>query len=252
VIASRSWRRKLTFILAGLFLVLSLAASALTIWALEGPLSQPYCGERPPFRKPLSSQQAVFIARAVYVGRIDREYAAHLDHKTGNWALASVQHRYWGLPWWSSQLVLLSDGAFEEGEEYFVDGDRSSLISSFVPIVHLGTCNRSGPLERADIDLRVLREGTPVSGIRIIGRVVRQPLGQPPEFAQGIRVEITGPRGTVVAISDERGIYDANGLPPGHYSLDVESGTRLDYLQSLSIQHDLNLGDVWGKTLWVK
>lgn len=53
-------------------------------------------------------------------------------------------------------------------------------------------------------------------------------------------------------MSDERGIYDANGLPPGHYSLSVESAAQLDYMRHWSIQHDLNVGDVWGETLHAK
>jgi hypothetical protein len=102
----------------------------------------------------VSPQQAVFIVKTVFVGRIDREYAAESGHKMGHWAIAKVQHRYWGLPWWSSQIVLLSSGGFEKGEDYFVDGDRSSLISSFVPIVNIGTCTRFAPLKQADIDLK--------------------------------------------------------------------------------------------------
>lgn len=248
----RSLRRRVVRVFAGLFLALSFTAVALTIWALDGPLDQPLCKEPPPFAKPVSPQQAVFIAKAAYVGRIDRRYAANSGHEMGHWALAKVQHRYWGLPWWSSRIVLLSNGGFEKGEEYFVDGDRSSLISSFLPIVNIGTCSRSAPLERADVDLRILRDGNPVSSVRIIGRVVRQLVGQPPEFAQGVGVEITGPKGATVLKSDERGIYDASGLPPGHYSLSLESSAQLDYMQHWSIEHDLNVGDVWGETLRAK
>jgi len=248
----RNLRRRVFKVFAGLFLALSFTALALTIWALDGPLYQPSCKEPPPFAKPVSPQQAVFIAKAVYVGRIDRKYAAKSGHEMGYWALAKVQHRYWGLPWWSSRIVLLSNGGFEKGEEYFVDGDRSSLISSFVPIVNIGTCSRSAPLQRADVDLRILRDGTPVSSVRIIGRVVRQRLGQPPEFAQGVVVDITGPKGATVWKTDERGIYDANGLPPGHYSLSLEPSAQLDYMQHWSTEHDLKVGDVWGETLGAK
>jgi hypothetical protein len=67
-----------------------------------------------------------------------------------------------------------------------------------------------------------------------------------------VQGEITGPNGAIALISDERGIYDANGLPPGHYSLSVESAAQLDYMRHWSIQHDLNVGAVWRKTFGAK
>ena len=247
----RALHRRIARTAAGLFSVYVVFAVTLTIWKLAGPLVQPYCSERPPFAKPLSPRQAVFTAKVLYVGRVDRDYAVRSGHKVGLWALAHVEHKYWGLPWWSSALVFLADGGFEKGNEYFVDGDRSSLVSHFVPLVHIGTCTRFGPLERADIDLRVLQDGPPRSGVRIIGRVVRQPLGNSSEVAQGIKIEITGPAGLLFVVSDEHGVYDASGLPPGHYSLST-GPAEPDWMTSIPLQRDLKAGDVWGRTLLVK
>jgi hypothetical protein len=249
--ARQRFRRRLGWTAVGLFSVYVISAVALTTWKLEGPLIQPYCSERPPFATPLCPRQAVFTAKALYVGRIDRDDAARSGRTVGHWALASVEHQYWGLPWWSSTLVFLADGRFEEGREYFVDGDRSSLVSHLVPLVHIGTCTRSAPLKSAQIDLRILRDGPPKSGVRIVGRVVRQALGQSTEPAPGIKVQITGPLGPMFVMSDEQGVYDASGLPPGRYSLTVGSAGP-DYLASLPLQRDLKAGDVWGRTLLAK
>jgi hypothetical protein len=246
-------RRRLIRIAAGFVLALVLTATAVTIWALEMPATQPYCKIGPPFAKPLSPTQAVFTAKALYVGRIDRTYAEDSGHRKGLWAVARVKRRLWGLPWWSSQIVLLSNGGFEKGDEYFVDGSRSSFLSSLMPIVDVGSCSRTARLEHAEIDLRVLHDGVPASGARVIGRVIRQPLGGAPEFAQGVGVAIGGSQGTTVVVSDERGIYDAQGLPPGHYSLGVEPAARLDSMPpQWSIEHDLRASEVWGETLYVK
>lgn len=244
---TRSFRQRFASAIAGLLCIFTFFAVALTTWKLDGPLNQPLCLERAPFVKPLSPHQAVFIARVLYAGRTDRDFSS--GHEWGHWALARVEHRYWGLPWWSSEVVFLANGGFEKGKAYFVDGDRSSLVSYFVPLVDIGTCTRSAPLERADIDLRILRDGPPKAGVRIVGRVFRQSSGRP-QVAPGVKVEITGPAGPLFVNSDERGVYDALGLPPGHYSLSV--GSAEPERSQFSFQNDLEAGDVWGRTLWVK
>jgi hypothetical protein len=247
--ARRNLSRKFVWTFVALLLAYGVCATALTIWKLDGPLSQPLCSERPPFVKPLSQRQAVFVAKVLHIGRTDRDYQS--GHEMGHWALARVQHQYWGLPWWSSKIVFLANGAFENGREYFVDGDRSSLVSQMVPLVHIGTCTRSAPLERADIDLGILQDGPPKSGVRIVGRVLRQPVGRPQEVVSGTKVQISGPGERLFVTSDEKGIYDAAGLPPGHYSLSAGSD-EVDFQALLSIQNTLKSGDVWGRTLWVK
>jgi hypothetical protein len=248
------FRLRIVWSVVSLLLLFGLFVFALTIWALDGPLYQPSCSEPPPFARPLSSHQAVFIAKVLWVGRIERGPAAPSGHTTGHWAFARVTRRYWGLPWWSSEVVFLADGGFEKGEEVLVDGDRSSLVSNFVPLVYIGNCTRSKRLERADIDLRILGDGPPKSSVRIIGRVVRQPSGWPQESVRGMTVEIIGPAGRSFRVSDAEGVYDATGLPPGHYSLSVESAAQLDYLRPYTkfYHHDLNVGDVWGETLPVQ
>jgi len=248
IVKNRSLLRKLLSLITGVLALFIVSAVALTVWALEGPLYQPLCGERPPFVRPLSRDQAVFVARAVYIGRTAEDRPGH---ELGHWALAIVEHRYWGLPWWSSKFVLLSNGGFEKGVEYFVDGDRSRLVSHVVPLIEIGTCSRSAPLKRADIDLLVLQDGPPKAGVRVIGRVVHQRPGSP--AAAGVSVEIRGPRGLAVSTTNERGIYDVKLLPPGHYSISVTAADQPDWLpQNFHYEHDLQSGDVWGRTLAVK
>jgi hypothetical protein len=63
----------------------------------------------------------------------------------------------------------------------------------------------------------------------IIGRALTQ-IPSPNHLAQpesGVKVEITGPSGMRVMVSDGEGIYDAPGLPPGRYSVHVGAAIPL-------------------------
>lgn len=77
-------------------------------------------------------------------------------------------------------------------------------------------------MDRAVISLRVLQDGPPKSGVRIIGQVFESYFAASSP-ARGVNVRIAGPNGDVVLATDDQGIYDITGLPPGHYSVGVGS-----------------------------
>jgi hypothetical protein len=132
------------------------------------------------------------------VGSVDPKYGIRSGHRFGPWAIAYVKHRYWGLPWWSSGIVVLSPGWFEQGEDYFVDGNRG--WSKFLPLVYIGPCNRTGPLRDAVLDMRILNAAH-WHGVRVINRTLRRN-GLGFEIAPDLPIEIIGPSGSRFVTSD--------------------------------------------------
>lgn len=220
--------------------VVAMRASALT--------STIDCAERAPFVKPVFPKQTVFTARVVYVPN----YQSQQGRRFGPWGIAAVQHRYWGLPWWSSKIVFLTAGVFQQGEIYFVDGSRGALRSShFLPIVYIGACTRTRPLNEALIDTRILDSGPPKSGGRIIGRSYRRDaLGY--KLAPGVRVQIEGPNGSTFAVSDDHAVYDVSGLPPGRYTISIDHPDRRDLYEALGYERHGVLGpeEVGGRDVY--
>lgn len=234
----------------GLAVFVLLTFTGLLITTMEVATNQgmgsPECSEPLPFVRPAYPGQAVFTARTLYVGP---QYGFQSGHKIGRWAIAYVEHRYWGLPWWSSGLVVLSPGVFQEGVPYFVDGHRDYR---FLPTVYIGPCNRTRPVNEADLDIKVLNAGPPKSGIRIINRVYRQPGDGTAQPVPGIKVQINGPSGSTFTNTDANGVYDVSGLPPGHYTIQIEHPTRRDRYESFDAERSSNLkaGDVWGRPVY--
>ncbi|HUK53919.1 MAG TPA: hypothetical protein VL099_11575 [Candidatus Binatia bacterium] len=207
--------------------------------ALRSSLLTGDCAGKPPFTRPLSSRHAVFTARVVFVGRsiaaltgrpgmYPREF---LDQPVGDWAVGVVQEKFWGLAAWEPHVVLLTNFIYWKGETYFIDGSRADgWLTRILPIVWAGIagCSRSRPVQDAVIDLRLLREGAPAGGTRLIG-YVKQPEvltgvfapPTPPSFAVGARINVTGATGTTTVSTDQMGVYQLDGLPPGDYLLQL-------------------------------
>ena len=194
-----------------------------TIWSGECHYSLP------PFTARLGPQQAVFTARILRAGKLwgpdDSQWSPGWRRY---WLAASVQKQFWGLPWWDKKLVILlmSDRGGgvppPHGEVDFVDGRRlPGSLTRFLPIYET-FCTRTGPLADSEIDLRVLRDGPPQNGVRILGQTVRVTGTYPSyrwETLTAATVEIRGETGTIAVHSDEHGIYDVKGLPPGYYKV---------------------------------
>ena len=197
---------------------------------------------------PVSAQrfpgQVVFTAKVIAVGRpVDGS-----PSPLASWSVVRVQRRVWGLPAWTPDFVI-ARYYFRKGErgEYFVDGQRSQgLLTHFLPIVEGYPCCHTQHLDRAIVDLRVLKDGPPKLGVRIIGRVDTD-MYVTSEPARGVRLLITGPDGTITVTTDQQGIYDLIGLPAGHYSVQVESESQR---RSFSrAEGDVKSGEVWGANL---
>jgi hypothetical protein len=187
------------------------------------------------------------VAKILYVSGDWQASDRHIP-----WAIASVEHRLWGLPWWASQFVLLGHvAAFKKGAEYFIDGDRSGYrIATFLPYVDFRCGNRTTPLSEAVLDMRLIRDGPPKSGVRVVGRTLRLSSDGRHYPAGGITVKISGPNGTISTVSDPHAVYDVNGLPPGHYTVTSDAADDADafYKEYYEMREsDLRSGNVWGR-----
>ena len=241
-------------------------AGTLAVSAKDSRLDYSDCGVRPLFARPLNSGHAVFTARAIRAGhfiRISGKWA-------GYWAIGLVQERFWGLPWWSGRLVLLTTHAFLDGETYLIDGQRDPrLLNRFLPIVKAGPCTYTSPVADAGIELRLLRDAPPPEGFRIVGRVEDHlhpkevlPGKTPPapdwntmtddeinawgEQARfrgevtyrrpvtplpGAKIRVAGSSGSTTLTAGRDGIYQAAGLPADRY--------RLELLDVPATQHEV-------------
>ena len=188
---------------------------------------------------PRFPDHVVFTAKVVIVG-----FTFGLPTDLSCWALVRVERRYWGLPAWAPDFVILRY-YFRRGErgEYFVDGSRPGL-KRYLPIVETFVCDHTQPLDRAAVELRLLHDGPPKSGARIIGRVYTEM----PKPARGVTVLITGPTGRIRATTDSEGIYDVTGLPSGHYSARVDRDNRPE-APNYEEEADVEPGGVWEATL---
>ncbi|MGA2901525.1 MAG: hypothetical protein ABSF40_14955 [Candidatus Acidiferrales bacterium] len=240
-----AWSRRMKLGVAGLgslllFVLVSVAAIAISVsWVNPGD-----CGSEGTPSLPRRGGEPAFVARVI-----------HVDRFLG--AVAVVQERFWGLSRFH-KVVFLKEG--RAGDEYFVDGRiEPGLLTRYVfPVIDM-KCSESALLPDAKVELRLLRGSPHWDGVRIIGRVLKlrgkQP-GNPP--LPGVRVIITGPAGTTIAVTDQDGIYDVSGLASGRYSVRadvVDAFPAPGY--SLCREHNeypgagLRPGDVWGCTLRV-
>ena len=130
--------------------------------------------------------------------------------------------------------------------------------SKYLPIVFTVLCSRTQPLSEAVVDTRILSAGQPRNGVRIIGQTFRRKaIGGDErgyEFAPGMRVEIKGPSRSIFVVSDAQSVYDATGLPPGHYSINIEHPDRIDQHEAFFFEQYANLsaGEVGGRPVYSK
>lgn len=197
--------------------------------------------EYPPLSVQQFSDQAVFVGNLVFVGN------SRLDPNFSEWCLMQVRHRFWGLPWWAPGYMLVRGFFRVEPGEYLVDARRSQgLLTHFLPFVERYPCCHTEPVRRAVADLRALRDGPPKTGVRIMGTVYTD-MFVTSEPARNAQIIVKGPTGTVFTRTDQEGIYDVSGLPPGHYSVEVGPDSPRSYLYEA--QGNVNTGQVWGATL---
>ncbi len=177
---------------------------------------------------PLLSEGALlgsdFTASVLFVG-------PRTFHGQSLWSMVRVDRVYSRKAGAIPNLVILRGGfRFEDtGRQYFVEGKRSDApFRRFLPIVEPYNCGHTKPLEDAAVELRVLRDGPPKSGIRLIGQVYKgdrwRRESQTP--VPGSEVSIDGPGGPAESVTDSQGIYDMTGALPGRYM--IRSATSLE------------------------
>ena len=238
LLAARAWsvRRALAFGILGVcgILALTVVGSA----AIE--LRDHFWGECNYFGPPLVQQKDPF--QAVFTGRVIRVIGRSKGERDREWAVASVDQHFWGLPLSARKLVFLRPVLIEEGKPYLIEGHRpKGLLTRFLPILDI-YCSRTKPLQSAGIDLRLLSDGSPRSSGRIIGLTetfIQNPCCSGRRIPNGT-VVIAGPSGSAITRSDAAGIYDLPSLPPGHYELSVTDQKS----PNPQCRFDLKLGDV--------
>jgi Carboxypeptidase regulatory-like domain len=236
---ARSLGRRITnAVLACVAIICLDIVATFLLSAMGSSLYSGDCGGKPIIVHPESVYHAVFTARVVFTGRSieamtrTRDLFQHPEKRedserpAGDWAIGIVQERFWGIPAWS-RFVLLTNSIYWKGETYFVDGSRErGILNHSLPIVDgRVNCSRTRPAQDAQVDLRVLRQRDSSAGSRLVG-YVREPkivfgMMPPvrPTFAAGMKIRVTGPTGTSWATTDQAGIYEADHLPPGDYTL---------------------------------
>ena len=157
-----------------------------------------------------------FTAKILYVGpRTSREYSF--------WSIARIDERFSGVPARMPDFVVLR-GFFRNSDKfhwYFVEGHRGfGPLTRFLPVVLPLDCGRTSRLEYSEVPLRILRERSPRSGVRLIGTVYKRELNSKRPEA-GIRVLIEGTNRKLVVLTDSQGIYDVSGLPSGRYNISL-------------------------------
>jgi hypothetical protein len=222
----RSRRRRLAAIVLGCFLVAILdVAATLALIPFQSLRLSPDCSGVKLFRQSMFPGHEVFTARLIRVG-----HTAKVSGRwAGDWAIGVVEDQFWGLPSWAPHIVFLTNNIFWEGGTYFIDGRRASgALTRLLPIVEAGPCARTRLVADATLDLRVLREGPPKSGVSIVG-CARKPeesvggLRPPPMHTPlgGASVSVTGSAGTTTVTTDQDGIYEVNGLPEDNYIVKI-------------------------------
>jgi hypothetical protein len=158
-----------------------------------------------------------FTASVLFVG--PRTY-----HGQSLWSVVRVDHVYSPKMRAMPTLVILRGGFRIEdtARRYFVEGQRSyAPFGRFLPIIEPGACGHTKPLEGAALELRVLRDGPPKSGIRLIGQVYKGDRWRSVSrsVAPGIEVSIDGPGGKIESVTNPQGVYDVIETLPGSYTI---------------------------------
>jgi hypothetical protein len=178
------------------------------------------------YRRPLLYEDATplgidFTAKIVWV-------APRSLYGKSLWSIARIEQRFSGVPWCLPNVIILRNffKPGDQGQRFFVQGSRSeALLSRFLPIIQPFPCGHTKHLEEAALAIEVLRDVTSRTGVRIVGQVLidrgYSTESPPPLPVPGATILIQGPAGSTTLVTNTDGIYDATGLPPGHYSVQM-------------------------------
>lgn len=175
------------------------------------------------------------------------------------WSVVRVEERFSGRTWWTPDTVILR-GFFKPGDRstrHFVEGWRShAALTHFLPVIEPLQCGHTAPVKDAVVAIRILRDGPPKSGVRVIGRLYKGGYltnGSSRAPLAGIAVNIAGPNGSIISVTDADGVYDAHG-PPGLYKLHLATGdahVESTYLTE-SPTMELKSGQAGGAAFYVR
>jgi hypothetical protein len=243
-----SARGRVVSCLVTLFAIAVLDLSATFALVVHPYSSSIDCGIPAVFSRSTFGHDAVFTAHLIRVGhqaRISNSWA-------GTWAVAKVEERFWSWPLPRIVLLVAPEKGIFSDADYLVDGRRPiGWVTRFLPIVEIRPCCRTRRLPDAALELRLLRSGFPTTDVRIMGRVDRWVGKYSPSVpikcvsVQGAQVEITGPQGILTATTDQEGIYEVAGLPPGRYQVRLPTGPGQESPVALAdFPSNLNAGQV--------
>jgi hypothetical protein len=187
------------------------------------------------FTKPKYPSQVVFIGRIVYLG--GRGEITDGPPHSGSWAIMRVEKRFWGVPFLNPGFAVVVNGVFQPKRRYLIAGPGSDvrpLDSLLLTVDHLG-CKDSYAIETAEPQLRLLKDGPPRSGVRVIG-YVRDERGNAVPSANIIVYDAILPVRPYYTIRPERD----NELDRGHRREQETAPPRLTE------------GSVWGRTVYVR
>lgn len=215
---SKTWFARRRGIAVALFSFFFIVACGVAILAsLSLPWWPPIgdCGGRPLIDAAGHPLNIVFTARLLLVG--PRSFMG-----SSLWSAGRVEQRFADVPSWGGNIVFLR-GSFKKADkagQFFVEGQRSTgVLTRFLPIIEPVPCGRTRPLKYADVPLRILQDGLPRDGARLLGRVYRYRSKTP---VAGIKVLLDGPDGTKALQTDSSGIFDVSGLRSGEYTVRLE------------------------------
>lgn len=229
--------------LVAVLLVVAVGSLSLVLWL--PPVGD--CSGRPLLDERGVPRGVDFTAKIILVGP---RVPLGILRERSLWSLARVHERFGPRSSKVPQFVVLR-GFFEaadQSREYFVEstGGSDTVLGHLVPVVEPLDCGHTALLEDAGAWVRILREGAPKSGSRLIGRVYRgvryDRRGRRP--APGIDVNLEGANGTITTVADDDGVYDFTSVPSGTYTLRATvigpDGSSLSETQPLK----LNEGEV--------
>jgi hypothetical protein len=125
--------------------------------------------------------------------------------------------------------VFLRPAQWWNKKEMLLDGWRfGGIVTQFLPAIYFTCGVRTRPIERAEVDLRVLRDG-PLEGVRILGRVATERSYADYVLVPNPRVsvEAVSANNRFVAVTDDKGVYDFKTLPVDDYKVRISQGEKV-------------------------